>query len=77
MKILNSYFYKILIVISISLLSYFTFKNIKNIIVENNNREKLIINLNNCFDLENKNLRRANDSLKLIEFCMNKYGMLK
>ena len=28
------------------------------------------IKLKSCLDLENKNKRRANDSLKLIEYCI-------
>ena len=30
--------------------------------------------LNDCFDLENKNKRTLNDSLKLIEYCLKEYG---
>ena len=30
--------------------------------------------LNKCFDLENKSQRSLNDSMKLIEYCLEKYG---
>jgi len=31
--------------------------------------------LKGCFDLENKNQRRINESLDLIEYCMNEFGI--
>ena len=30
--------------------------------------------LNKCFDLENKNKRTTNESMKLIEYCLNEFG---
>ena len=30
-----------------------------------------------CFDLKNKSKRNINDSLKLIEYCLEKYGSKK
>ena len=30
--------------------------------------------LNECFDLKNKSKRTLNDSMKLIEYCLMKYG---
>ena len=30
--------------------------------------------LNKCFDFENKNKRSHNQSIKLIEFCLEEYG---
>ena len=30
--------------------------------------------LNKFFDLENKNKRSTNESMKLIEYCLNKFG---
>ena len=30
--------------------------------------------LNGCFDLENKNQRRINESLDLIKYCMKEFG---
>ena len=31
--------------------------------------------LKGCFDLENKNQRRINESLDLIKYCMNEFGI--
>ena len=31
--------------------------------------------LKGCFDLENKNQRRINESLDLIEYCIKEYGI--
>ena len=31
--------------------------------------------LRGCFDLENKNQRRINESLDLIEYCMKEFGI--
>ena len=33
--------------------------------------------LNECFDLENKSQRTLNDSMKLIEYCLNEYKFQK
>ena len=33
--------------------------------------------LNECFDLENKNKRTLDKSIKLIEFCIEEYGYNK
>ena len=33
--------------------------------------------LNECFDLENKSKRTINDSIKLVEYCLKKYGSEK
>ena len=30
--------------------------------------------LNKCFDLENKNKRTLNESIELIEYCIEEYG---
>ena len=30
--------------------------------------------LNKCFDLENKSKRSINESMDLIEYCLNNYG---
>ena len=30
--------------------------------------------LNKCFDLENKNKRTMNESMKLIEYCLNEFA---
>ena len=44
---------------------------------EKNKIKKSAEILNECFDLKNKNHRTLNDSLKLIEYCMNEYGYKK
>ena len=33
--------------------------------------------LNECFDLENKNKRSINQSIELIEYCLDEYGYKK
>ena len=47
-------------------------KELKN--EEKNRLKKSAEVLNNCFDLRNKSQRSLNDSLKLIEYCLDKYG---
>ena len=44
-----------------------------------NNEEESIVNqinrvLNECFDLKNKNKRTHNESIELIEYCIEEYG---
>ena len=46
------------------------------------NKEELILNesirdLNECFDLENKNKRTLKKSIELIEYCLKEYGYKK
>ncbi len=46
------------------------------------NEEKKILKksaevLNKCIDLKNKSQRNLNDSMKLIKYCMEKYGYEK
>ena len=50
-------------------------RNLKN--EEKNKLKKSAEVLNACFDLKNKNQRNLNDSIRLIEFCMEKYGYEK
>ena len=43
------------------------------------NKEQIIFNqsarvLNECFDLDNKNKRSLNESIELIEYCLEEYG---
>ena len=43
------------------------------------NEEESIVNeinrvLNECFDLENKDKRTHNESIELIEYCLEEYG---
>ena len=46
-------------------------KELKN--EEKNKLKKSAEVLNNCFDLNNKSQRSLNDSLELIEYCLDKY----
>ena len=72
--------------ISIAIISIIIFSliGIKKLIYikQNNdlkNEEESILNesnrvLNECFDLENKDNRNQNESIKLIEYCLEEYG---
>ena len=44
---------------------------------EKNRLKKSAEVLNKCFDLKNKSKRTQNDSLKLIEYCLEKFGSEK
>ena len=44
---------------------------------EKNKLKKSANVLNECFDLKNKNQRSLNDSMKLIEYCLEEYGSEK
>ena len=77
MKIFRLTFALILLTITflIGLKIYSNFnisKELKN--DEKNKLKKSAEVLNNCFDLKNKSQRSLNDSLKLIEYCLEKYG---
>ena len=50
-------------------------RNLKN--EEKNKLKKSAEVLNECFDLKNKSQRNLNDSIRLIEYCMEKYGYEK
>ena len=46
---------------------------------DSKNKEESILKesvrvLNECFDLENKNKRKLNKSIELIEYCLEEYG---
>ena len=41
---------------------------------EKNKSKKAATLLNECFDLKNKSKRTLNDSMKLIEYCLEEYG---
>ena len=41
---------------------------------EKNRLKKLAEVLNECFDLKNKSQRTINDSMELIEYCLEEYG---
>lgn len=77
MKILRIFIAGILL--SMMLLFGFKIYRIFNISrdIKNEKKDKLKKSaeiLNDCFDLENKNKRTLNDSLKLIEYCLKEYG---
>ena len=44
---------------------------------EKNKLRKSAEVLNKCFDLKNKSERTLNDSMKLIEYCLEQYGSKK
>jgi len=44
---------------------------------EKNKFKKSAEVLNECFDLKNKSERSLNDSMKLIEYCLEEYGSEK
>ena len=44
---------------------------------EKNKLKKSAEVLNECFDLKNKSERSLNDSMKLIEYCLEEYGSEK
>ena len=44
---------------------------------EKNKLKKAAEILNECFDLKNKSKRTINDSMKLIEYCLEEFGSEK
>ena len=50
-------------------------RNLKN--EEKNTLKKSAEVLNECIDLKNKSQRNLNDSMRLIKYCMEKYGYEK
>ena len=70
------FFFIIIFFISLGILKIF--KKIE--IFRAESHKKNIINnytkrLKGCFDLENKNQRRINESLDLIKYCMKEFGV--
>ena len=65
---------KLSIIASLFLFTFISYKSFENLKFNISEKDKLILRLNNCFDLENKNSRRISESLKLVEYCMKKYG---
>ena len=66
------------IIILLSLKTYRDFvitSDLKN--EEKNKLKKSAEILNECFDLENKSKRTINESLKLIEYCLEEFGSEK
>ncbi len=77
MKRLKIAFFLILFLI----ISFIGIKAYRNFTIskELKNKEKIRFNntakvLNKCFDLEQKSQRSLNESMKLIEYCLKKYG---
>ncbi|MDC3118759.1 lactate dehydrogenase [Prochlorococcus sp. AH-716-K03] len=73
-----------IIVIFLSIVSLISFKTYRDFIIssdlkneEKNKLNKLAEVLNECFDLKNKSNRTINDSMKLIEYCLNEFGYEK
>tara|TARA_Y100000991_G_C21833604_1_gene289213 strand:- start:249 stop:491 length:243 start_codon:yes stop_codon:yes gene_type:complete len=80
MKILKITFTLILIsivfIVCLKKYSKFTIsRDLKN--EEKNKLKKSAEVLNECFDLKNKSQRTLSDSMKLIEYCLKKYGYEK
>ena len=77
MKILKKLFICILIIFS-SIGIYKVFGKVS--ILRTESHKKKVIHdyakkLKGCFDLENKNQRRFNESLDLIKYCMKEIGI--
>ena len=73
-----------LAVIFLSIIFLFSLKTYRDFIIssdlkkeEKNKLKKSAEVLNECFDLKNKSERTLNDSMKLIEYCLEKYGSKK
>ena len=73
--------YKIITYVFVIFFLIGTFKVFEKVIILRNASDKnKIINdyakkLKGCFDLENKNQRRINESLDLIKYCMKEFGI--
>ena len=77
MKSLENLF--ICIIIIFSSIVFFKVLEKVNILRTYNHKNTIINNyaktLKGCFDLENKNQRKINESLDLIEYCMKEFGI--
>ena len=77
MKILEKFF--ICIIIFFSSLGIYKVLGKVNILRTESHKNKVIHDyakkLKGCFDLENKNQRRINESLDLIKYCMKEFGI--
>ena len=77
MKNLEKFF--ICIIIILSLIGIFNVFVKVNILRTESHKNKIIHDyakkLKGCFDLENKNQRRINESLDLIKYCMKEFGI--
>ena len=69
----------IFITIIFSLIGIYKFLGKVNILITESHKNKVINDyakkLKGCFDLENKNQRRINESLDLIKYCMKESGI--
>ena len=70
--------------IFLSIIFLFSLKTYRDFVItsdlKNEEKNKLKISaeiLNECFDLENKSKRTINESLKLIEYCLEEFGSEK
>lgn len=73
-----------LAVIFLSIISLFSLKTYRDFVItsdlkneEKNKLKKSAEILNECFDLKNKSNRTINESLKLIEYCLEEFGSEK
>ena len=69
-----------LVVIFLSIIFLFSLKTYRDFVItsdlkkeEKNKLKKSAEILNECFDLENKSKRTINESLKLIEYCLEEF----
>ena len=66
-----------ILIIFIFILLLGTYKSYDSDRIKRSERDKIIIKLNKCFDLDNKSSRGISKSLKLVEYCIDKYGINK
>ena len=73
-----------LAVIFLSIIFLFSLKTYRDFVIssdfkneEKNKFKKSAEILNECFDLKNKSKRTINESLKLIEYCLEEFGSEK
>ena len=73
-----------LAMIFLSMVFLISFKTYRDFIIssdlkkeEKNKLKKSANVLNECFDLKNKSERTLNDSMKLVEYCLEEYGFEK
>ena len=73
-----------LAMIFLSMVFLISFKTYRDFIIssdlkkeEKNKLKKSAEILNECFDLKNKSKRNINESMKLIEYCLEEFGLQK
>ena len=73
-----------IVVIFLSIVFLISLKTYRDFIIssdikkeEKNKLKKSAEVLNECFDLKNKSKRTINDSMKLIEYCLEEFGSEK